>query len=106
MKFNTAIVLVGILVSACLLKPMSKAADADELDLNRVGRGIAKPIPIALSGFSGEVASVLGFDLYVCGFEVVSGNAAQYAVNGSNNGQVQGELRDVVTKQSLFNNRY
>ncbi|MCI0537327.1 MAG: TolB family protein [Verrucomicrobiales bacterium] len=89
---------------------MSQAADppdgAEEIDLLRQSRGIAKPIPIALSGFDGEVASVLRFDLFVGGFEVVSAEAAQYAVQGSNSGQVQGELRDLITKQGLFNNRY
>src|SRR5688572_28317529 len=98
--------LVGICVSAGLLTLISRAADADEIDITRQGRGIAKPIPIALSGFSGEVGTELGYDLFVCGFEVVPVDAAQYAVNGSNDGQVRGELRDLVTKQGLFNNRY
>ncbi len=106
MKFKTVTLLVGICAGVCLVAMLSKAAEADEIDIRGYGRGLAKPIPIALAGFSGEVASVLGFDLYVCGFEVVPADAAQYAVNGSNNGQVQGELRDVITKHGIFNNRY
>jgi len=110
MKFKTATLVVGMFLGGLVLTTLSEAAiaaeHAEEIDISRLTRGLIKPIPIALSGFSGEVASVLRFDLEVGGFEIVSGEAAQYAVNGSNNGQVQGELRVVVTKQSLLNNRY
>src|SRR5262245_43171724 len=109
MKLTNQILPTGIISGVCLLTLISTAApptDGDEIELHRQARGIAKPIPIALSGFSGEVASVLGYDLFVCGFEVVAAEAAQYSVNGSNDGQVKGELRDMISKQGLFNNRY
>ncbi|MSU21887.1 MAG: hypothetical protein EXS30_10890 [Pedosphaera sp.] len=65
-----------------------------------------KPIPVTLSGFSGDADSVLRYDLEVQGCEIVSGDGAQYSVSGANSGQVQGELRDLVTKAVLLNNRY
>jgi len=62
-------------------------------------------IPISLSGFTGEVDSVLRFDLFVQGFAITSDGAA-YQVSGSNNGQVQGRLSDAVTKQQIFGKAY
>ncbi|HZV33453.1 MAG TPA: hypothetical protein VFB72_02675, partial [Verrucomicrobiae bacterium] len=50
------------------------------------------PTPIAVTGFSGEVARALNFDLTVMGFIEVSPSSAQYELKGSNNGNVQGEL--------------
>jgi len=52
------------------------------------------PVPIALSGFSGEVLSVLQFDLYVMGFKIVPETEAQYTVSGSNSGQVEARVKD------------
>jgi hypothetical protein len=48
--------------------------------------GSTRPIPVSLDGFSGEVAEVLKFDLYVQGFSFVSPDAAQYQISGSNSG--------------------
>ena len=45
--------------------------------------GQTKPIPVALEGFSGEVADVLKFDLYVQGFSFVAPDAAQYQISGT-----------------------
>src|ERR1017187_10236945 len=50
----------------------------------------AKPIPVSLDGFSGEVADVLKFDLYVQGFSFVALDAAQYQISGTAAGNIQG----------------
>lgn len=65
-----------------------------------------KAIPIALSGYSGEADSVLRFDLFVQGFEVVSVDKAVFQLSGSNGGQVEGRLSDVLTKQPIFAKAY
>ncbi len=66
-----------------------------------------KPIPITLSGFSGEAAQVLRFDLEVQGFKVVADDPAlQYDVVGSNDGNVQGRLLDHIGKQQRFAKSY
>ena len=65
-----------------------------------------KPIPLSLSGFSGEVAQVLRFDLEVQGFKVVSDDSAQFEVTGSNNGSVVGKLTDRISKQQKFSKSY
>jgi TolB protein len=63
-------------------------------------------IPIALNGFTGEVASALKFDLEVLGFEIVDSSKAQYNVTGTTAAHVEGRLIDQVTKASLFAKRY
>src|ERR1017187_10002352 len=60
--------------------------------------GNTKPIPVSLDGFSGEVAEVLKFDLYVQGFAFVAPDAAQYQISGSNSGDLQGRVVDRVAK--------
>lgn len=49
-------------------------------------------IPVALSGFTGEVAEVLQFDLFVQGFKIVARDRAQFLISGSNAGNVQGRV--------------
>ncbi len=68
--------------------------------------GQTKPIPVCLEGFSGEVAGVLKFDLYVQGFSFVAPDAAQFKISGSNAGNVQGYVTDLVGKQTKFSRSY
>ncbi len=68
--------------------------------------GLTPPIPVALEGFTGEVADVLRFDLYVQGFSFVAPDAAQYLVSGSNEGSVQGRVTSPVSKRTLLARSY
>ena len=70
------------------------------------GIGTTKPIPVSLDGFSGEVADVLKFDLYVQGFSFVAPDAAQYQISGSAGGNVTGSLTDKLAKKVLLSNTY
>ena len=63
-----------------------------------------KLIPISMTGFSGEVASVLKFDLEVAGFDF-NPEKALFFVSGSNNGQVEGHLSD-RNKSRLLDRAY
>lgn len=65
-----------------------------------------KPLPIAVTGFSGEPGQVLKFDLEVMGFKLVPQDAAQFLVTGDNNGRVEGRLMDLVSKAQLFGKAY
>ncbi len=65
-----------------------------------------KPVPISISGFTGEAAEVLRFDLCVQGFSFVSPDAAQYQISGSDAGQVAGTLTDKYAKRALFSRSY
>ena len=68
--------------------------------------GQSKPSPIALSGFTGEGAEVLKFDLTVQGFSFVTPDAAQYLVSGSDAGGVTGSLTDKFAKRVLLSRSY
>ena len=63
-------------------------------------------IRASLSGFSGEVQTVLKFDLEIAGFEIVGQDAAQFNISGSNNAFVEGRLTHRATKSTLLANRY
>ncbi|MGC3957708.1 MAG: hypothetical protein QM813_07090 [Verrucomicrobiota bacterium] len=65
-----------------------------------------KPIPVNLSGFSGEALEVIQFDLTVQGFSFVSGDAAQYLLSGSANGNLVGRAQDAINKSYLVNKSY
>src|SRR3984957_2784717 len=60
-------------------------------DITRFNGGIQPPTPITITGFSGEVAHVLNFDLTVMGFTNVPAGA-NYILSGNNNPNVQGQL--------------
>jgi len=68
--------------------------------------GNSKPIPVSLEGFSGEVADVLKFDLYVQGFSFVAPDAAQYQISGSSAGSVQGRVVDRFAKSTILSRSY
>lgn len=90
-------VLAGTVV--CALGMTAVAEEAIDI------QGFAKrgqAIPVSLSGFSGEVDSVLRTDLYVIGFDFVDAAAAKFVIAGSNNGHVEGSVRDSL-KNYLMN---
>jgi TolB protein len=66
----------------------------------------SKLIPISMSGFSGEVATVLKFDLEVMGFKFEGPDTAQFLLSGSNNDRVEGRLTDRINKASLLAKAY
>jgi TolB protein len=70
------------------------------------GPGREKPILVSMSGFTGEAAQVLQFDLYVQGFAFTNAEAAQYLLAGSNNGNLQGRVTDQVNKSVLVSKAY
>jgi TolB protein len=70
------------------------------------GAGNTPPIWVSLSGFTGEAAEVLRFDLYVQGFNFTNADNAQYLISGSNNGNVQGHVTDNVNKSALVSKIY
>ena len=79
-------------------------AAQSEIDIEK--SGLAKLIPISMSGFSGEVATVLKFDLEVMGFKFEGPDTAQYLLSGKNNGNVEGHLTDRINKASLLAKAY
>src|SRR5204863_6189599 len=80
---------------------------AEEITVSgQVVIGQVKPIPVSLSGFSGEVAEVLRLDLYVMGFSFTDPSSAQYQISGSNNGNVQGRVADPHNQSTKLSKAY
>jgi TolB protein len=77
-----------------LMTPMPLAADEAPIHIEKPldMAGYTPPTPIAITGFSGEVAHVLNFDLTVMGFTNVPAASAQYVLSGENNPNVRGQL--------------
>jgi TolB protein len=92
----------GLFVSAC-----SAPAQTDVVDVEKFTQpGREKPIPVSISGFTGEAAEVIQFDLYVQGFSFTTPDAAQYLISGSNNGNLTGRVTDQVNKSTLVSKSY
>ena len=68
--------------------------------------GQTKPIPLAISGFSGEVLQVLKFDLYVQGFAFTTPDVAQYQITGTPGENVTGTVFDSIAKQPILARAY
>lgn len=97
-----------LLAAVWLATGTAFAADQELTITHTTGIGDVPPIPIALSGYTGEVARVLEFDLEVVGFKVVpeSASGLQYTLSGKNDGRVEGTLRDAVSKQTKLAKAY
>src|SRR6266545_3331854 len=68
--------------------------------------GFLEPVPVNISGFTGEVDSVLKNDLLFMGVKNVPLEQAQYLITGSNAGRVEGRLTDKTTKFQLLAKAY
>jgi TolB protein len=96
------------IVAVAIAPGFSKGQDQKALTMNEQVPvpGKTKPIPVSLNGFSGEVADVLKFDLYVQGLAFVAPDAAQYQISGSANGNVIGSVADKLAKKMILSNSY
>jgi TolB protein len=93
------------LTIAVLALNFSRAQEINiQTEINVLGQ--TKPIPVCLSGFTGEAAEVLKFDLYVQGFSFVSPDAAQYVISGNDAGNVTGSVTDKFAKRSILSRTY
>jgi TolB protein len=102
---------IKICLTVCIFLVVLNSAKSQEqnpLTMNEQIKvlGRTPPIPVSLEGFTGEVADVLKFDLYVQGFSFVAPEAAQYKISGSSTGNVQGFVTDAINKQTKFSRSY
>ncbi len=82
-------------------------AQAQEINIEHTGNFFGqKPIPVSMSGFTGEGVEVLKFDLTVQGFSFVTPDAAQYLISGSDAGNLTGSLTDKFAKRVLLSRSY
>ncbi len=83
---------------------------AQVTDIGEIGRDYApgkeKPIPVSLSGISGEAAEVIQFDLTVQGFSFTSPEPPQYLLSGSANGNLTARAQDAYNKTYKVNKSY
>lgn len=84
----------ALLAIPCLAAATAQAQNRDGNRIDITGISAGNPVPLALSGFSGEVASTLRFDLEIAGCRIVSDAEAQVSLIGSNNPNVEGRLLD------------
>jgi TolB protein len=63
-------------------------------------------VPVSLSGFQGEVESVLKFDLSVLGMAITTPEKAAYLVSGRQNGRVEGSLSQSGSTRPLWLRAY
>jgi TolB protein len=83
--------------------PILPAQDSDTIIIrtNVLVDGFPPPIPVHISGFSGEVDTVIKFDLLFMGFEQASPERARYLIQGKNSpGRVEGVVVDPIAKQT------
>lgn len=95
----------------CLLAVgMSNAGVAQVTDIGAIVRdyvpGREKPVPVSLSGISGEAAAVIQFDLTVQGFSFTGPESAQYLISGSANGNLTARAQDAINQTYKVNKRY
>lgn len=64
--------------------------------------GLEEPVLVSLSGFTGDVASTIQFDLYVQGFKFVPPAEAEFQIIGSNAGAVEGRVKARVVDELLL----
>jgi TolB protein len=104
---NLIRICLPILIFAAAIS-CARSQDQNTLNLNVQVPvlGETKPIPVSLDGFSGEIANVLKFDLYVQGFTFVAPDAAQYQISGSNAGNVIGRVVDRFAKNTILSRSY
>jgi TolB protein len=80
----------------------------ENIEINGVTKIGVPPTPITITGFTGEVASVLKFDLAVMGFSNAPAGSANYELSGVNTANVTGQLNLVGggSKSVLFSRSY
>lgn len=77
----------------------------DEVTTVTIQKNVTKVIPISISGFTGEAAAVVKFDLEVLGMQTVDATRAEYLISGSNGGSFEGKLTD-AGKNVIFSRSY
>ena len=86
--------------------PLLAATDLGDLTKYKDALGFLKPVPVNISGFTGEADAVLKNDLVFMGVQHVPLEQAEYLVTGSNAGRVEGRLVNKVTKSQLLAKAY
>ncbi len=69
--------------------------------------GFAKPVPVVVTGYSGEADRILRFDLSFMGFEIVSDRtAARYIIQKNNAAGVGAQVNDPLANKVIYNKAF
>ena len=68
--------------------------------------GFPLPVPVSLSGYSGEVDTVLRFDLSFMGFEFVAPDKARYNIQKNNGAGVGAQINDPLERKAIYNKAF
>ncbi len=102
----TVFAILAMMLSAAIA-PLGAADDERySITKSKDALGFLKPVPVNVSGFTGEADSVLKNDLLFMGVQHVPIDQAQYMITGSASGRVEGRLTDKPTKGILLNKAY
>ncbi len=97
--FATAVALAAAVVSV-------SAQDRFRLEREFDPLGFPKPVPVSISGFSGEVDVALKQDLMFMGVANVSPDEAKFLISGSNAGRVEGRVIEKFNKNQVLAKAY
>jgi TolB protein len=97
---------IAALLITCGVHPIYAADEHLTIIKDKDALGFLKPVPVNVSGFTGEADAVLKSDLVFMGVQHVPLEQAQYLVTGNNAGRVEGRLADKTTKHQLLGKAY
>jgi len=90
-----------------LVSVSAARAAEQEIDLLRTGEGgWPPPVPVSISGFTGEVDSVLKNDLLFMGMKNVGPEEAKFLIAGSNSGRVEARVLERISKNTVLAKAY
>jgi TolB protein len=92
-----------ILSLSCLL---AQAADEVKISIPVDPLGFPLPIPVSVSGFSGESDTVLKFDLSFMGFEFVTPDKARFQIQKNSAAGVGAQITDPSSRQVTYNKAF
>ena len=95
-----------ILLGSSAASPAAETPPPIIITGERDDLGFFKPIPISITGFTGEALSVLRNDLTFMGFKTVSGDEARYLVSGGASGRVEGRVVERITSLQRLGKAY
>lgn len=98
--------IVSLLTAALVCSALALRAEKLNVTEYKDANGFLKPIPVNVSGFTGEAESVLKSDLLFMGVQHVPLDQALFTVTGSNSGRVEGRLIEKVSKFVRLNKAY
>jgi TolB protein len=101
-QFSKLLIAISLSIPAFAASAQTNVVEVDKF----TRPGEEKPIPVSISGFTGEALEVIQFDLYVQGFTFTSPEVAQFLISGSNTGNLIGRVTDRINKSTLVNKSY